>query len=419
MSGRTDLTSYLLGERSELRALIEAISRAKEDSARQRAAVEYLLVLAAARMAASGHAPEAKALAQVHSQYMKIFACDESEHALLISELYSALTSGRGVSVIAALKLLGLYHRKQGTYQLARASFAVSSELARQIGDPLEELNTLFWLGVAERYLGHLDRAESVHREQLTLAREQRNHAQAVLAQENLGLVALRRGRVAEARKRVSAALHEAQQLEDEELQAYCHHALMTVEIYAGRPGEAAASGWEAYRRYESDEQRLRALQECAVIMFDSGLFDAAEAAWEIVLQQSEDFALTIHCRIGMVDVAARQGQEERFEKLAAELLGESGLEGMPFEQLEALRSVGLGYAAFRNFERSRVDLMKSLALADENGFEAQAAAIRESLAELAGGALRFEPMGVTESEFARLEDVSRNIKAERARRCA
>ncbi|MEE8521112.1 MAG: hypothetical protein V3S83_07120, partial [Gemmatimonadota bacterium] len=129
-SERTDLTSYLLGERSELRALIEAISVAADDEARQRAAFEYLLVLATARLAASGEPPEARALAQVWAQYTKVFTHDESEHASLIKELHSSLHSGVAVSVLTALKLLALFHRKNARYELARASFAVASRLA-------------------------------------------------------------------------------------------------------------------------------------------------------------------------------------------------------------------------------------------------------------------------------------------------
>ena len=418
-SERTDLTSYLLGERSELRALIEAISVAGDDEARQRAALEYLLVLATARLAASGEPPEARALAQVRAQYTKVFTHDESEHASLIKELHSSLHSGVAVSVLTALKLLALFHRKNARYELARASFAVASRLADRIGDPLEMLNALFWLGVAERYLGHLERAEEVHNEQLGLARKFGQSGQAVLAQENLGLVALRRGQVGEARKRVMRALNEAQQLEDQELQGYCHHALMLVETEAGRPGEAASFGWEAYTRYESVDQRLRALQDCAVILYESGIFDAAEAAWEIILDTAKDSATMIRCKIGLIDIATQLEQQERFAQLAADVMDEPRLASMPLELLEAHRSVGLGYVAFGEVDRARIHLMRGLAVARDNGYESEASQISDTLRDLTGGVPRIQPTDVPEGEVARLEDVGRSIKAEWERRCA
>ena len=417
---RTDLTSYLLGERSELRALIEAISQAEVDDERERAAVEYLLVLASARLAASGEAVESRALAQVRGQYRRVFAKDSSEHGSLLRELYSALSKTREVDVITALKLLGLYHRKLGAYQSARAAFSVATELASKQSDPIDHLNTLFWLGVAERYVGNLDRAEAVHREQLALAREVHSSAQAVLAQENLGLVALRRGQVAEARKRVLRALNEALELEDPEIEGYCYHALMTVETYAGRPGEAAACGWKAYVRYESTEQRLRALQDCAVVLYGCGFYEEAQAGWEIVLNATDDFAVSLRSRVGMMEAAAKLGKRKRFELLVSEILEDDRLANIPFELIETHHCLGLAYGEFGEEAKARHHLIKSLTLAEEGGYEAQALEISDQLQRLVSvGSIEVEPAAVPGDEYERLEDVGSNIKAERSRLCA
>ena len=192
----------------------------------------------------------------------------------------------------------------------------MSAELAKRQSDPIEQLNALFWLGVVERYLGNLEAAEQVHLEQLEKARQAGSRAQAVLAQENLGLVALRRGQVAEARSRVTQALAEATDLGDPELEGYCYHALMTVETYAGRPGEAAACGWKAYVRYESTEQRLRALQDCAVVLYGCGFYEEAQAGWEIVRDDTEEHALIARCRMGLMEAAAKLGDRQGFESL-------------------------------------------------------------------------------------------------------
>ncbi|UCF19151.1 MAG: hypothetical protein JSU87_14660, partial [Gemmatimonadota bacterium] len=182
MKEPVDLASYLLGQRSELRPLIEAIASGADEAERERAAVEYLLVLASARQAARGEVAEARALWQVRSKYPRVYTHDESEQARFVRELHASLQSGSCANLVTALKLLGLYHRRRAEFKLARACFAVAAEVAKQLEDPIEQLNALFWLGVVERYLGRLDQAESVHREQLDKARAAGVHGQAVLA---------------------------------------------------------------------------------------------------------------------------------------------------------------------------------------------------------------------------------------------
>ena len=419
MTDTVDLTSYLLGERSELRPLIEAIAEANDDRERERAAVEYLLVLAAARQAARGEPAEEKAMAQVRSRYYRVFGRDDTAHGRLLRELHESLTSGSPAALVTALKLLGLHHRKHGVLRLARAAFAVSTELSRQLPDVIEQLNSLFWLGVMERYLGNLDSAEAAHREQLEKARLAGSRSQAVLAQENLGLVSLRRGRVSDARSQVMRALQEAQELEDRELEGYCYHALLVVESTSGRPGEAAACGWEAYRRYESFDQRMRALQDCGVILYQWGMPEAAGAAYDIVVERSGDAATAVRAKTGQADVAAATGDRDRFDRLCNELLGDRALQSMPFELASIHRTVGLGYAAFGDHHRARSYLEKSLSLAEDKGFEAEATEVRERLAELPLGAAVFQPLAPSGVESERLEDVGRSIMAERARVCA
>ena len=409
------MTSYLLGERSELRPLLKALAAASDDAGTARAAVEYLLVLAAARQAASGQAPEQQPLAQIRAQYSRVFARDRSEHTRLLKELHSTLQSGSTSAAAAQLRLLGLYHRKCGRYQLARASFAVLTELTKQLSDPLERLDALFWLGIVERYLGDLDASETVHREQLQLAREVGHQGQAVLAQENLGLVEVRRGRVVEARERVVRALSEAQELEDPELQGYCYHALMVVEMTAGRPGEAAVCGWEAYRRYESTEQRLRAPHDCAALLFEAGLYDASRAAYEIALRGASHSIDRIHSKCGLAEIVAAQGNPESFEMIAQDLMSEEGLTELPYERFSAHESVGKGYAALGKFDRARQHLEQSLAIAEDKGFSVEAREVREDLGSLPLPHV-FEPLRPAESEYARLEDVGRRILAERVR---
>ncbi len=412
---RTDMTSYLLGERSELRPLLKALAAASDDAGTARAAVEYLLVLAAARQAASGQAPEQEALAQIRAQYSRVFTRDRSEHTHLLKELHSTLQGGSTSAAAAQLRLLGLYHRKRGRYQLARASFAVLTELAKQLSDPLERLDALFWLGIVERYLGDLDASEAVHCEQLELAREVGHQGQAVLAQENLGLVAARRGRVVEARERVATALSEAQELEDPELQGYCYHALLVVEITAGRPGEAAVCGWEAYRRYQSTEQRLRALRDCAALLFDAGLYDASRAAYEIVLGGASHSIDRIYSKCGLAEIAAVEGDLDSFEMIAQDLMSEEALTELPYELFAAHESVGKGYAALGKFDRARQHLERSLVIAEDKGFSVEARQVREELVSLPLPHV-FEPLRPVESEYSQLEDVGRRILAERVR---
>jgi tetratricopeptide (TPR) repeat protein len=419
MKGRTDLTSYLLGERSELRSLIEAIAEAADDRHRERAAVEYLLVLASARQAARGEATEERTLAQVRAQYCRVFGPDDSEHGRFLRELHTSLESGSARAVATALILLGLYHRKQGAFERARASFAVSAELAKRQSDPIEQLNALFWLGVVERYLGNLEAAEQVHREQLEKARQAGSGAQAVLAQENLGLVALRRGQVAEARSRVTKALAEATDLGDPELEGYCYHALLVVETTVGRPGEAAACGWEAYRRYESTDQRMRALQDCGVILYQCGLMKAARAAFEIVLNGSGDATSRINARTGLADVAAALGDRTGFETLTRDLLTERSLATLPYELRSVYRTAGLGYALFGELNKASKYLEMSLAIAEDRNFSAEAAEARELLTNLPRSVPARGTVQTSGTEYERLEDVGRSIVAERALVCA
>jgi tetratricopeptide (TPR) repeat protein len=416
MTEQIDLTSYLLGERSELRPLIEAIAEARDDRGRERAAVEYLLVLAAARQAARGEPAETGAMKQVHSRYYRVFSRDETSHGRILRELHESLTSGSPAAVVTALKLLGLHHRKMGAYKLARAGFAVSAEVAKQLPDLIEQLNALFWLGVMERYLGDLDSAERVHQDQLEKARLAGSRGQAVLAQENLGLVSLRRGRVAEARSQVMKALQEAQELDDRELEGYCYHSLLLVETTAGRPGQAASCGWEAYRRYESTDQRMRAIQDCGAIFYEAGMLDAAKAAYEIVLSQTEDAASKIRAKTGLADVAAASGDAERFERICQQLLSDERLHSLPFELASTYRTIGIGYAMLDKEHKARSYLEESLALAERHGLAAEMSTTREALAKLPAGARLFRPLPQTGTDYERLADVGKNVETERAR---
>ncbi|NIR46572.1 MAG: tetratricopeptide repeat protein [Gemmatimonadetes bacterium] len=415
MSARTDLATYLLGERSELRPLIEAIAAAGDGGSRERAAVEYLLVLATARRAARREAVEVRALEQVRSRYYRVFGKDDTPHARLLRELYASLEEDSAAALATALKLLGLHHRKHGSYRLARASFALTVELTAELPDEIEQLNALFWLGLTERYLGDLDAAEALHREQLSRARQAGAHGQAVLAQENLGLVSLRRGKVAEARTEVLRALQEAESLGDSELEGYCYHALLLVETSAGRPGEAAVCGWEAYGRYESNEQRMRALQDCGVILFEAGLLEAADAAFEIVANGSDDTASLLRAKTGLADVAAARGDRDRFEAISHDLLADENLQALPFEFASALRTVGLGYVTLNEEQRAREYLLRSQTVAESRGLEDEAAKSRQALANLPAGTRAFRPLVPTGSELERLESVGRNVVWERA----
>ncbi|HSG82651.1 MAG TPA: hypothetical protein VLC48_10395, partial [Gemmatimonadota bacterium] len=410
MTEPIDLTSYLLGERSELRPLIEAIADANDDRHRERAAVEYLLVLAAARCAARGEPAEEAVMAQVRSRYFRVLGRDDTPHGRILQELHSSLTEGSPAALVTALKLLGLHHRKLGAFRQARAAFAVSVEVAGILDDAIEQLNALFWLGVMERYLGDLDTAEQVHRQQLEKARRAGSRGQAVLAQENLGLVSLRRGQVAEARRQVMEALLEARDLMDNELEGYCYHSLLLVETAAGRPGEAAVCGWEAYRRYESCDQRMRALQDCAAIFYETGLLDAARAAYEIVLSSTDDAASRVRARTGLADVAAASGDRTRFEAISRELLDDRQLRSLPYELASAYRTIGAGYALLDESHRARTYLEHSLDLAEKSGLQAEADKARDSLARLPAGAQPFRPLPTSGSDYQRLADVGKNI---------
>lgn len=418
MSESSDLSSYLLGDRSELRGLIEAIAQATREDERARAAAEYLLVLAAARQAASGEPSEEKALRQIQSQYSRVFRGDDCEHARLLQELYSSLRDGGPAALATALKLLGLFHRKSAGFQRARAAFSVASEVARLLPDPIEHLNSLFWLGVVERYLGNLDSAEAVHREQLEKARAVDNRGQAVLAQENLGLVTLRRGDIAGARRRVLRALNEAEEVGDRELEGYCYHALMTVETYADRPGEAAACAWQAYLRYESIDQRTRALQDCGVILFRSGYMHEAKAAFEIVCNCARDTAPRIHALIGLADVAASLGNRREFQSLKERLLSTDSLDSMPFERVNALRTVGTGFARFGEPSVARKYLEHSLRVAEEKGFASEVTEIREEMMDLSV-AKPATPPPAPAAEEEQLRSIGQQVMAERARAIA
>lgn len=411
-----DLTAYLLGDQSELRPLLEAIGATDDAEAQGRAALEYVLVLAGERYAANRRPPEGGALGQIRDQYARTLTRDGSGHARLLKDLYGALERRSPADVTTALRELGLYHRHAGRYRMARASFFAAVEMAKRLEGPVEQLEALFWLGVTQRYLGNLDEAEKIHEEQAAIAQRSGLTRHVILAQNNLGLVLLRRGRIPEARERVLRALNRAQELGDRELEGNSYHCLMLVETEDARMGEAAASGWEAYQRYESTAQRLRALQDCAAILCEAGLFEPARAAHEIVLSAAAESALRLRSKIGLVEVAAAKGDEEYFEAVVADLTSDPTLSDLPYESIRAHRAVGLGYAALGNLEKGRQHLMQSLGVARKKGYLGEAAALEEELASLSS----FDPAQslrhATDSEYTQLRSIGQRIIEERAR---
>src|SRR5690606_22261437 len=153
----------------------------------------------------------------------------------------------------------------------------------------------------------------------------------------------------------------------DRDVLATVHHGLLALEHAAGNIEVALEQGWIAVATYEDARGRLRCLAGLAGALVDFGDRAAAEDAWTVVAEQSDESYYRIYAHDSLAYLAALRrdlAEFERHVRLCDALEWESG----PVSARgEILYYRGLSYAALGMADAAARWLGRAVSFAEEH----------------------------------------------------
>jgi tetratricopeptide (TPR) repeat protein len=210
-----------------------------------------------------------------------------------------------------------------------------------------------------------------------------------------MGLATIRKetGNLPAARERLMAALSLADSGEVSDTRAGVHQELLSLEHAAGNLPVALEHGWVAVAECESEVQRIRCLASLAGALVDFGDREAAEDAWSVVAQQSDEVYYRAYAYDALAYLAALRGDGEAFEAYAAKCDGLGWQSGSESAAAEILHYRGLSYRALDRMEDAEAWLSRAVSFAEKHGFNRTLFEAEEALKELRTSVTRVDPM--------------------------
>jgi len=200
-----------------------------------------------------------------------------------------------------------------------------------------------------------------------------------------VGLASVRKelGSLPEARRVYRDALDLAYRAGEKDAIATAHHGLLSFEHAAGNTHEALRHGWTAVATYEDVTRRSRCLANLAGALADFGDRSAAEDAWTVVADTSEEAYYRIYAHDALAHLAALRGDLAAFEIQAAACDALGWESGPRSAKAEILYYRGLSYRALGFRDAADRWLTRATAFAEEFGFNRTLFRAEQALREL------------------------------------
>ncbi|HKJ01078.1 MAG TPA: hypothetical protein VJ997_01450 [Longimicrobiales bacterium] len=171
------------------------------------------------------------------------------------------------------------------------------------------------------------------------------------------------------ARVQLDEALVYARRSGDPHVLGMTFHNLLTLEQLCGNLAEALTWGWRAVITYEAQEDRVQALASLSGALIDAKALDAAEDGWSCVLALAEHGFYKLYATDALGHIAALRGNRAGFAYWAARADAMEWNAGPAGAKAEILLYRGLSYQALDETDQARDYLERTVAFAEENGF--------------------------------------------------
>jgi tetratricopeptide (TPR) repeat protein len=234
------------------------------------------------------------------------------------------------------------------------------------------------------------------------------------MLRSRLGVGAVHRGRGNYPAARASAerVVQDATELRLTDAQAMAYADLGVVCSLQGLPLEAIQAYFKAFQLSTDALQRMRALGDLGLGLYEIGAYDAARLAFQIVADSDAKLLVRINARLELMDLESSSGNRVAFERCRTRL--EEDRDRMsPSMACDFGYKLGAGLARFGQLSRARAELMAVRGIAEKHKLNAWFFKIDQKLGQLAVPASLESPTHeVSElSEAAEVEELMAGLR--------
>ena len=280
-------------------------------------------------------------------------ALEGSHHGILASEL---------VELADTVEAQGHTH---GALELYRCAY----DIAGALGAPRQAVDAARLTGRLLRRQARWDEA----RHWFDVTREIADVAGLpdVAARALVGLAGIKKetGNLPAARETFRDALTWAERSQDRDAIALVHHGLLGLEQVAGNVEQGLAHGWIAVASYQDEQAKMRCLAGLAGALADYGDREAAEDAWSVVAQASNETYYRMYAHDALAYLSALRGDGKAFEVHARACDALDWESASRSAKSEILYYRGLSYRALGHHARADEWLRRAVVFAEEHTF--------------------------------------------------
>jgi tetratricopeptide (TPR) repeat protein len=174
-------------------------------------------------------------------------------------------------------------------------------------------------------------------------------------------------GNLPRARTEVERVIREAADLRLADVQGDAHQDLGVVLMVQGLRDESLKATYEAFRLAEDPVTRMRILGDLGYGLRESGHYEAARVALEIVAASNSSVLIKLNALLELMQVESAVGNRVAFERKRGEIR-ELGDRMTPSMAVDFRYKTAIGLARFGQTERVGSILAEALALAETHG---------------------------------------------------
>lgn len=296
----------------------------------------------------------------------------EGNHLLEIVRVAEGVRDDRKVRLLWP-PLLAFAFWLENQLRLAEALDVLATGLSLSHGEVgEEEVAAHLQLGRVLRLSGRFPEAEESYAEAGRLASRIGDAHSALLSRIGHAKVVYYRGNLPESERLLLWVLKDARRAADADAEARACHDLATTHHLMGRLASAVQLAFEAFRAYEEQPRRTRALSDVGVFLKELGHYSAAKQALLLALHRDAPPESQARTVVELLDLAALMQDRISFERWRREITGVYD-RLPPDERAEFEIKLGYGLACFERRAEGEKHLRRAIALAEEGGLGEQA----------------------------------------------